>query len=508
MKKQEITIILIIILGITVSLIQFLYNRSLWIDEAMLALNIINKDACDLLKPLDYGQIAPILFLQAEKLFSTLWPNTEYGLRLFPLLCFWASIFLFHRIVRKLVSDLYAKIVAISFFALGYVFIYYSNEVKQYMADVFVLLSMFSTVLHTYKSEVKKYCILAVTGAIAVFLSNVAPIILFTCGVYLFYNEFFVTKRKRIIPLLTVAVTWLGAFLFYYCFFIYGHPSENAMVDYWSGKWGFLPSNPFTVDFYKFLAVLSARLSAPLFFADYENRWMSGFAVCSMMFLFITGIVKLIGNKQIKTVIFTCTPLLLHVFLSAFQLYPCGGRLILYTIPGIITVCVSGFGYILNRISLRLRMKQFKTVATAIVVSAVCLSLFSQFPQKRIEMKECIKYMQQNIGKSGNVYGFFSVLFVFQYYQEIGLVDNSVNWINDRKTKLTDDEHPILSPEDFIDLYVVRDTEMRFHHKVWLLMNRYDQEEYILGQIDSLGYKRMDELKSKNASVYLYDFGE
>jgi hypothetical protein len=41
--------------GITLSLIQFIYNRCLWRDEASLALNIINKNSLELLKPLDYN---------------------------------------------------------------------------------------------------------------------------------------------------------------------------------------------------------------------------------------------------------------------------------------------------------------------------------------------------------------------------------------------------------------------------------------------------------------------
>jgi hypothetical protein len=129
MKKhsiEQIAITIVIVSGVITSLIQFLYNPSFWQDEAVLALNIIHRNSCDLLAPLDYGQVAPILFLQIEKLFSTIWPNSEYGLRLFPLLCFWASISLFCQIVKKQLDSIYAKIIALSCFTLGYMFIYYS----------------------------------------------------------------------------------------------------------------------------------------------------------------------------------------------------------------------------------------------------------------------------------------------------------------------------------------------------------------------------------------------
>ncbi len=66
----------ILLSGVTLSLFQFIYNRSLWRDEAGLALHIINKNGLELLKPLDYRQVAPILFLQLEKLFSILLRST------------------------------------------------------------------------------------------------------------------------------------------------------------------------------------------------------------------------------------------------------------------------------------------------------------------------------------------------------------------------------------------------------------------------------------------------
>jgi len=50
-------------------------------DEARLALNIIDKSYTQLLQPLDMNQIAPILFCGSKKPLLTFWaiPNALFG---------------------------------------------------------------------------------------------------------------------------------------------------------------------------------------------------------------------------------------------------------------------------------------------------------------------------------------------------------------------------------------------------------------------------------------------
>jgi hypothetical protein len=64
-------------LGIAARMAQYLGNRSLWLDEAYLALNILSRDFSGLLRPLDHHQIAPPLFLWAVKLAISFWGDSE-----------------------------------------------------------------------------------------------------------------------------------------------------------------------------------------------------------------------------------------------------------------------------------------------------------------------------------------------------------------------------------------------------------------------------------------------
>ena len=75
----------ICLIGAIVRLTQYFANRSLWLDEAMLANNIVPRSFSDLARALDHGQVAPIGFLWIEKALVSILGNNEFALRLFPL---------------------------------------------------------------------------------------------------------------------------------------------------------------------------------------------------------------------------------------------------------------------------------------------------------------------------------------------------------------------------------------------------------------------------------------
>jgi hypothetical protein len=496
---EKITSAVILALGGLGSLIQFLFNRSLWGDEAALALNIIHKSSVELLKPLDYYQVAPALFLQIEKLFSMILPDTEYGLRLFSLLCFWASIYLFYRIVKKL-DSVYVTVTALSFFCFGYIFVFYSSEVKQYMSDVFTLLCVFYFVTRKYKNEKNKYWLLGIIGTIAVFLSNVAPVILCTCGLYMVYDHIFV-RKKKITPLLAVFSVWLSAFLLYYCFFIYAHPHKEFMVGFWQKERGFLPINPSNANFYAFLMEVPKIVFTAIFDLNIEKTH-SLIIVCGLIILFVTGMVRLIRDKKINLIILTCVPVLLHLLISAFQLYPFYRRLILYTLPGVIIVSALGFDYFAKTVIPLLKYKNIRLFVIIIPILFSSFSLFSRYPIERTEYKKSIKYVKEHINESKNIYLYGWESIIMKYYMDIGFLPEEINIINKEAGKNFN-----VSP---VSLENLLEELNLLHHKNWILFSStaMSDEKFIVSRLDSLGYDKVKEFHTKGSSVYLYDFGE
>jgi len=128
--------------GVAVRFVQYLSNRSLWGDEASISLNIVSRTYQELLEPLSYNQAAPPGFLTVEKLAVQVFGNSEYSLRLFPLLASAIALLAFYRLATHYTSQITAPI-AIAFFACLPYLVYYATEVKQYSSDVAIAILLF-----------------------------------------------------------------------------------------------------------------------------------------------------------------------------------------------------------------------------------------------------------------------------------------------------------------------------------------------------------------------------
>src|SRR5215207_10136870 len=128
---------LLILLGAVLRLRQYLIGRSLWSDEAMLALNIVDRSFAGMFQPLDYDQGAPIGFLLVEKMVNSVLGKDVLALRVFPLLVGLIALWLFYLLLKRITSGA-GLLIALTLFAFNPRLIYYSSEVKQYILDVAV----------------------------------------------------------------------------------------------------------------------------------------------------------------------------------------------------------------------------------------------------------------------------------------------------------------------------------------------------------------------------------
>ena len=124
--------LILIVVGTILRVRQYLFNRSLWMDEAFLSSNIVPRSYGALLEPLNDDQGAPIGFLLIEKLATAAFGNSEYALRLVPLLAGIAALPLFYLAARRIVGRT-AALTGLGLLAFSRPGIYYSTEVKRYL---------------------------------------------------------------------------------------------------------------------------------------------------------------------------------------------------------------------------------------------------------------------------------------------------------------------------------------------------------------------------------------
>ena len=127
------------VLGAALRIRAYAYDRSLWSDEAMIALNITHRGFRALMRPLAYSQGAPVGWLWAERATVQLFGSGELAIRLVPFLAGLLSVLLFLLVARRLLPAPLAA-VAVLLFSVSPRLIYYASETKQYETDVLLLL--------------------------------------------------------------------------------------------------------------------------------------------------------------------------------------------------------------------------------------------------------------------------------------------------------------------------------------------------------------------------------
>jgi hypothetical protein len=132
-----------VVLGLLARTIRYAVCFPLWDDESFLCANFIDRGYAELARPLDFHQIAPLLFLWIERTAVWCLGYSELALRIFPFVCALVSIFLFRRFASRLLSGV-EFLVAVAIFAVSYPGIRYAAEAKPYGSDLLVSLVVFA----------------------------------------------------------------------------------------------------------------------------------------------------------------------------------------------------------------------------------------------------------------------------------------------------------------------------------------------------------------------------
>jgi hypothetical protein len=327
-------------LGILARTIRYYLCFPLWDDESFLCVNFISRSLPELLQPLDYHQVAPVLFLWVERTAVRLLGFSEYALRLVPFLCSIGSLFLFQRVARRLLTGP-ALIFAVATFAVSYPGIRYAAEAKPYCTDMFVSLLMLSLFLDWYQSRNSRLLYLLAL-LMPSLLGASYPAVFAAGGLSLVVGSVMLGQRpgwREWHPWVAWNLSIVGSFVFWFTLIgkIQSSAEGEFMGEYW--KQNFPPMREFwLLPFWLIKTHASDFLAYPIG----GPNWASSLT----LIICLAGIWRLTTQKKFLWLGLLLGPAAVHFLAAALQKYPYGGHVKFSQYLAPMICCLIGVGIV------------------------------------------------------------------------------------------------------------------------------------------------------------------
>jgi hypothetical protein len=475
---------LIICTGIFLRANGYLHNPSLWLDEAGLALNILDRNFLELAAPLDYTKASPLLFLWAEKLASVIFGPSELSLRFFPFICGCLSIPLMLKVARQYLSK-WTALGVTALFACSDPLIHFSSELKHHGTDLFFALSILYTFQNYYsKRTFKTAMFFAAVGAVALWFSFPALFLLIGMTVCLLgSSRTFSDLRSRLALISAWAVSYASLYAIQF-----SHLSGQLRLLDNYGIAAFAPAEP--GEFFSWL---------PHALDEFSHAALGQHMPLLVLALSLIGLASMI-KKQTSSAFILGFPILLTVVLSRFHLYPVVGRLLLFLVPSVLILMGTGIERITAGIE-RLHLNRSFTLFLFVALMWQPIKTADHFlhkPRFMEEIRPIFLYLKDNWRANDSVFVYRGSQTVFRYYQKLyDWTPTNIRWDND--------SIPECSYPYFRQFSYAYGTPRAWLLQSGSLRKRAEQRQMTLDYLKGLGAVT-EEQHTFKADLYLFDF--
>lgn len=397
------TVWFILAFGCIARIGQYVSNRALWSDEALLTLNILERSYSGLTNTLANYQYAPIGFLWVERfLVDSLGPG-EYVLRLFPLACSLLSMSLFVMIARQTLTHEAANFAA-AFFALSDNLIYYASEVKQYSTDTSVTLALFWCALWLMRKKTGlAFVTFALMGAVFVWLSHPAVFVLAGIGLSVFFHFLIRRDWQNVLAISLTIALWMVSFAFEYFVFLREPTMSLGLRGSFAAS--FLPAPGSLRELYGY-----PKLFFLMFFESLGFPLMGIAAL-----LFFLGFPALWRQRSAGSWL-TLPPILVTLGVSFLNVYPFRGRLIVFLIPLVVVLMGAGAGLLWTRLRFTSPVIALTCMGLAFFHPVSLAAYHLVKPRLRVELRQVMEQARSLIQPGDVVYVHFDAWAAYQYY--------------------------------------------------------------------------------------------
>ncbi len=485
----------IFLLGAAVRFVPFLFNRSLWHDEANITLDVMERSALQLFEPTKlYEQTAPIGWLITEWVSGHAFAFSELGMRGWPFVSGILALPLFWLVARRAIGPLGTQI-GLLLLAVGLPAIRYANEVKPYSSDLAFILLVYLIGFGLLVREPSRSARVAaaVGGAVMIWFSHVTVFGLAAVGVLglvVRWQHRDMEQFKRDLPVWILWVVSLAV-----CYFTYLNRliQDSELTDYWEVVEGYAPLVPRSVQ-------------DVLWYSDtfmYLFRHTAGIPAAELgAFFFILGAAVLWRRQRVWLAMFIL-PVLLALLASGFGKYAFTGRLILFAAPCVLLLVGSAFDFLSDRCG--------RVSAWVVGIGAVILLIGPLYdvayqtrnPVSENEVREALDYLDEHAATGDVIYLSSGTLKPYLYYSRVGRFTRDI--------VINGNRHG----HNHFDWDRVTEDLKAFEGKdrVWVLFSGVwrakglDEEEVFLETARGLGMVKQQQAFA-GVNIYLFDFSE
>lgn len=482
--------IALVLVGCGLRVAAWMGSRNLWIDESMLALNLVERSPAGLLEPLDWNQGAPVGFLLAVKAVITELGTSERTLRLVPLVGSCLGVFGFAWLAWRMMPRP-AALMAAGLYCVSPVLLSYSAECKQYATDAAIAIGLFAASIGLLQGEggVRRWIVLALAGAAAVWFSHPAVFVLGGIGTALFLAAAIRKDRTRIAAASLTITTWLISFGTCYVLFLKNLGSNQYLLDYWTGHFLTLPPKELG-DVVWLADHFFALFSYPGGMGGSEIR--AGGIAAGLFVLGVWGFWKERWTVAAALVL----PAVFALAASALHKYPFAGRLMLFLVPLLVFGVARG-AWMLTSAVWSVQPAAAVTLL-GILFSAPALEGFQELrrPARSEQLAPVLAELRTQVRPTDRVYIYYGALPAFEFYsREAPLPMQRLDRGEEARADATEYRRQLAN--------------LAGEPRVWLVFShRHKHEESIIvAYAEGLG-RCEQTIVGTGAAAFLYDFSK
>jgi hypothetical protein len=397
---------LLVLLGAVLRIYQYAADRSLWLDEAALAHNIIQRGFGHLAAPLDFAQLAPLGFLWLEKCAVLLFGSSEYALRLLPLLASLAALVLFALVARRILPGI-ATPFALFLFATAPQLIYFASETKQYAFDTAGALAivLLALVAREHPLSVRRAVVFGIIGGLLPWFTQPSIFVLAAAAAYLLFTGPHTGRTRTLTAYVPMLALWtIGAALAAWHGLHSLAPGDAAYLrTFWHPA--FLPVQSGVAASLQWISDL-ARGAFQWHFAP-RLPWVA-------LALFVLGAVYFALRVRALLVL-VLGPIVFALAASALHLYPVFSRLTLFVAPSLFLTVGAGAALLLAVAGER-PVARAAAFAALGIIALLSLTTARYLPILREELRPVAQFVALHRKPGDTIYVYYGAAQAFRYY--------------------------------------------------------------------------------------------